>query len=62
MSRQLQAALAVLLTNPVAFFLLWDVPGYEGFLACSVVVLVGTLLYMWSERTADGGSGRLPVS
>ncbi len=58
MSRQLQAALGVILTNPVAFFLLWDVPGYEGFIASTVILLVGLFLYMWSERTTSGGSGR----
>ena len=62
MSRQLQAAFAVFLTNPVAFFLLWDYPGYAGFLACSVVLLAGTFLYMWSERPANSGIGRQPVS
>ena len=56
MSRQLQAAFAVFLANPVAFFLLWDYPGYAGFLACSVVLLAGTFLYMWSERPANSGS------
>jgi hypothetical protein len=58
MSRQLQAALGVILTNPVAFFLLWDFPGYEGFVASTVILLVGLFFYMWSERTPSGGSGR----
>jgi hypothetical protein len=43
MSRQLQAALGVILTNPVAFFFLWDFPGYEGFVASTVILLVGLL-------------------
>ena len=58
MSRQLLAALGVVLTNPVAFFLLWDYPGYEGFVASTVILLVGLFFYMWSERTTSGGSGR----
>ena len=58
MSRQLQAALGVILTNPVAYFFLWDFPGYEGFVAASAILLVGLFLYMWSERTPSGGSGR----
>jgi hypothetical protein len=49
MSRQLQAALAVILL-PIAFFLLWYFPGYEGAIGCMVVILLSILFYILSEK------------
>ena len=53
MSRQLQAALAVILL-PIAFFLLWYFPGYEGAIGCMVVILLSILfLHSIGETTSS---------
>jgi hypothetical protein len=49
MSRQIQAALAVILL-PIAFFLLWYFPGYEGAIGCMVVILLSIFFYILSEK------------
>ena len=69
MSRQLQAALAVILL-PIAFFLLWYFPGYEGAIGCMVVILLSifSTFYRrnnqqpdtcWSRRNAWAGLGKV---